>query len=330
MNVSRFRSEWRRLAAGAASWGRPGRAAAARLEALGRERGFTGPLLALGAHLWAVRAPVEAFGTESQRARFGRALRAGRLLGCAAVSEESAGSDVLGMKACASRVAGGYRLRGAKRFVTGAPAAGLFLVWARTAPGRRADALTCFLVPAGTRGARVKPALWKVGPDDAWAGELRLDCELPEALRLGDEGQGLAVFHYAMELERRMILAPALGAMRRRLEAGERRARARRQFGVRLADMAAPAARLAAMRLRLERARETLFAAAAARPGLATARSARAKAFVSEAWLASTLDAIMLGGADACLSDETLSGELLAAAAARLLSGSNDVLAAIR
>lgn len=330
MNVARFRRDWRALAARAAGWGRPGPAAARRLEALGRQKGFTGPVLALGAHLWAARAPLEAFGSREQLSRFRRALREGRLLASAAVSEPGAGSDVLSISTLARPEAGRWRLKGRKAFVTGAPAADLLLVWARTAPGRRADALTCFLTPVRTPGVRVWPALWRVGPANAWAGEVALDCSLEDRLRLGEVGQGLAVFHYAMDVERRLILAPALGAMSRRLELTERRVRERRQFGRPLSRTPAVVRRLAAMRRRLEDARRAVYAAAAERPGLARALSARAKTVVSEAWLANALDAAMLGGAKACLTDEALAREILAAASSRLLSGSNDVLARLQ
>jgi hypothetical protein len=295
------------------------------LEALGREIGFNGLSLSVGAQLWAVQAPLAEFGTAAQKRRFLEPLCRGRALAAPAITEQEAGSGVLGMKAAARRRGAGYRLDARKSCVTTAPLADFFLVWARLDDRQGPMSLDCFIVPRGTRGLKTSSFRWELGPAGALSGTLTLaGCDLPASARLGRECQGLAVFLHAMSWERRLILAPAVGAMEKRLETAAAFARQRRQSGRPIGQYQAVAHRLADMKIRLEACRAFLRQACLGADLSDESLSAAVKTFISEAWVANCLDAVEIHGAAGCL-DAGLRGELGAALSSRLMSGTNEI-----
>lgn len=306
------------------------RALVERLRAWGRESGFSGEHLEAGAQLWAVAAPLARFGTPAQKRRFLAPLVSGAARASAAVSEEGAGSDAAALACAAAPDGAGWRLTGRKLYVSGAKRADFFLVWARRPGTTGSAALSCFLVDRRSAGLRVDERPWLIGPAGARAGSLRLSgCRVPEGRRLGEEGQGWAIFSYAMELERRYLLAPAVGAMERALARARARAAARRQFGRPIAEFRAVSRALARMARRAEEAATLLSRAAATEPRFGDPLAARVKAFISEAWTANCLDAIQLHGAHGCLNEPWLRDDLHAALASRLFSGANEIQRAI-
>ncbi len=76
--------------------------------------------------------PIHAFGTEALRTRFLPGLASGELIGCFGLTEPNHGSDPGSMESRATRVPGGYRLRGTKRWITNSPIADVFVVWVKT------------------------------------------------------------------------------------------------------------------------------------------------------------------------------------------------------
>jgi glutaryl-CoA dehydrogenase len=76
--------------------------------------------------------PIYAYGTEAQRQKYLPGLAAGRLIGCFGLTEPDAGSDPAGMKTVAKKTAGGYRLTGAKMWISNSPIADVFVVWAKS------------------------------------------------------------------------------------------------------------------------------------------------------------------------------------------------------
>ena len=76
--------------------------------------------------------PIHAYGTEAQRARYLPGLAAGELIGCFGLTEPDAGSDPAGMKTRAEKTATGYRLTGSKTWISNAPIADVFVVWAKS------------------------------------------------------------------------------------------------------------------------------------------------------------------------------------------------------
>lgn len=156
--------------------------------------------------------PILLFGDEEQKRRWLPRLASGEILGAFALTEPSSGSDAAALKATARRNGGGYVLNGSKVFITNIGHAGLYVVFARTGPDERAAGVTAFLVPADAPGVRVGQVFDKMGLNGSPTGELLLeDVKVPEANRLGREGQGFVVAMRALDSGRIGISGQALG-----------------------------------------------------------------------------------------------------------------------
>lgn len=226
------------------------------LEALTFGCGDVGLAFTIGAHLFACCAPIAEFGAPDLRARVLPRLARGEQLAANAITEEGAGSDVHALAATARRDGDDYVLAGAKSFVTNAPNADIFLVYAKTEPAHGFLGISAFVVERDRPGLRVGPPLDKLGLRSARAAPVELvDCRVPAANRVGDEGQGGPIFARSMQVERAGLAAVWTGDMARRLAEAVEHARTRRQFGKPLGKHQAVAHRLADMKLRLESGR---------------------------------------------------------------------------
>jgi glutaryl-CoA dehydrogenase len=94
--------------------------------------------------------PIHAYGSEAQRQKYLPRLATGEWVGCFGLTEPDAGSDPAGMRTRAEPIDGGYRLNGAKMWITNSPIADVAVVWAKSAA--HGDAIRGFLVERGTKG----------------------------------------------------------------------------------------------------------------------------------------------------------------------------------
>ena len=111
---------------------------------------------------------IEFDGTEAQQRRWLPELASGRIVAAFALTEPGAGSDAGGIATTAVRDGGHYVLNGRKIYITNAPVAGLFTVFARTRSDNRRGAISAFLVEAGTPGLR-SASRWRCWPATARA-----------------------------------------------------------------------------------------------------------------------------------------------------------------
>jgi acyl-CoA dehydrogenase len=156
--------------------------------------------------------PILLFGDQEQKMRWLPPLAKGEILGAFALTEPSSGSDAASLKTSARRNGRGYVLNGTKVFITNIGHAGLYVVFARTGPDERAEGVTAFLVPADAPGVRVGQVFQKMGLNGSPTGELLLEnATVPEANRLGLEGQGFAIAMRALDSGRIGISGQALG-----------------------------------------------------------------------------------------------------------------------
>jgi alkylation response protein AidB-like acyl-CoA dehydrogenase len=266
-------ADWRALAAAQvmalpvpAAYGGLGHSAitcALALEGLGYGCRDIGLLISAGAHMWAVEAPLMKFGSPEQRNAYLPGLASGRLVGAHAITEAGAGSDALAMEAVALRDGDKYVLNGRKRFVTNAPIADIFLVYATIGRQFGFTGVTAFLVERGQPGLRVEEEHRKMGLRSCQWGQVILDkCVVDERMRLGAPKQGSEIFASVMAWERTLLLAPLIGAMERQTEECVSRSQSRRQFGRKIGSFQSVANRIADMKLRLETSRSLLRAAA--------------------------------------------------------------------
>jgi alkylation response protein AidB-like acyl-CoA dehydrogenase len=302
--------------------------AAIAFEALGYGSRDNGLNFAIGAHLFGCAMPIAVFGSDEQKQRFLPGLASGEKIAALAMTEADAGSDAYSLRASAARRGKGYVLNGRKIFVTNAPLADLVVVLATVDAAKKAHGVSAFVVEKGTAGLKCGTAVEKMGLRTAQMGAVDLeDCVVGEENRLGREGSGLAFFQHAMEWERGLILAPALGAMQRTLEACRVRARSRQQFGKPIGAFQHVATKLVDMQLGLESARLLLYKAAAlkAHGKSAAMEAAMAKLAASEAWVRAAQDAIQIHGGEGYLTATEVERELRDALAGKLYSGTSEI-----
>ncbi|MGH9187504.1 MAG: acyl-CoA dehydrogenase family protein, partial [Acidimicrobiales bacterium] len=269
------------------------------LEALGYGCPDNGLIFALNAQMWACQYPILRFGSEDQKRRVLPRLCDGLLIAAHGMSEPGSGSDAAALATTARRDGDRFVLNGAKTFVTNAPMAGLFVVFALTDPGRKFAGITAFLVDRHTAGLTVGLPLPKMGLRTAPMAEVFFDdCVVPAESVLGKPGAGMTVFNAAMERERSLILASTIGSMERTLERSLGHARDRHQFGQPIGKFQAVSHRLVGMKLRLETARLLLYRLGwlldQRRP--VSLDAALVKLHLSECFVASSLDAIQVFG----------------------------------
>lgn len=298
------------------------------MEALGYGCHDNGLIFSLNAQMWSLELPLVKFGSPAQQQAYLPGLVAGDLIGVHAMTEPDSGSDAFAMRTRAERDGDGYVLTGTKLYITNAPVSDVVLVFAAHPGKARMAGISAFLVEKGTPGFTVTRGLDKMGLRTSPMGEIVLDgCRVPAGSRLGAEGAGMAIFNSSMTWERSCILASAVGAMQRQLEACTQYARARRQFGRPIGKFQAVADKVAEMYLRVEAARLLVYQAAwlgqQGRPALAEA--AAAKLFTSEAWVASSLDAIQVHGAYGYMKESGVERDLRDAVASRIYSGTSEI-----
>ena len=297
-------------------------------EALGMGCDDNGLLFSVGAHLCVVTIPLWKFGSGEQRARWLARLCDGSCIGAAAITEPGAGSDPGSMRTSATPDGDGFLLTGEKCFITNAPVAELFVVYAMTDESRGLPGgVTAFLVERGAPGLEVEAATPTMGLRSAQVGALRLNgVRVAAASVLGRVGGGSTVFKNCMSWERVLLFAAHVGTMQRILDQTVAFAKSRVQSGVPIGKHQAVAHRLADMKVRLEAARLLVYKAAAQidRAHSASLDASIAKLFVSEAWLTTAHDAIRTHGA---LGYATGPYERNArdAAAASIYSGTSDI-----
>ena len=158
---------------------------------------------------------IEFDGTEAQRRRWLPELASGRIVASFALTEPGAGSDAGGIATTAVRDANSYVLNGRKIYITNAPVAGLFTVFARTRSDNPKGAVSAFLVEAGTPGLAIGEATEMLAGNGSGHAEVILrDCRIPAANLLGDvEGRGFATAMKCLDAGR-VCWAPTASAPR--------------------------------------------------------------------------------------------------------------------
>jgi L-prolyl-PCP dehydrogenase len=297
-------------------------------EAFGRGAPDMGLVFAALAHLFACAMPIAEYGDAELRAEMLPRLTSGEWIGANAITEEGAGSDATRLAARAVRVGPDYELTGGKCFVSNGPVADVFVVYAVTQPDLGYLGVSAFVVERGTPGLIIGEPFGKLGLDRCPAGPLRLDrCVVPARRRLGDEGQGAAIFAAAMRWERTCLFAAYVGRLERLAELAADHARTRIQFGRPIGANQAVAHRLARMRVRTETARLLLWRACwlLERHEPARAEVAMAKLVTSEAAAESAMDAVRIFGGDGIRSDRGIECELRDAVPSLIFSGTSEM-----
>ena len=216
-----------------------------------------------------------------------------------AITEPGAGSDAAAIATTATRVDGGYLLNGQKTWVSGAPVATTYLVYATVAPGTRSAGITAFVVEAGDEGCTVGKKLRKLGSRCYPTGELFFkDCFVADDRRVGEEGQGFSGVMRSFDRSRITLAANSIGIGRAALEYAIGYASQREAFGKKIHEFQAVSFRLVDVKVALDQARlMMLHAADLADAGeRCTTEASMAKLAASEAAWRSANAAVMTLG----------------------------------
>lgn len=298
------------------------------LEALGQAYDDQGLQFSMNAQMWAVQYPITRFGTEEQKRNYLPGLCSGDIIGAHAMSEPSSGSDAYSLRTTCTPIESGFRLSGSKTFVTNAPIADVFVVFATLDPAKGFAGLCGFLIDRDTPGLEVGSPLKKMGLRTSPMGEIFLDeCEVPAEALLGRRGMGMMVFNASMERERSLILSSSVGAMARTLDQTIAYVREREQFGQPISKFQAVANRVVDMRLRLETSRLLLYRLAwMIDQGMPVGvESALAKLHLAESYVHSSLDALQNHGGYGYMAEYDMERAVRDALGSRLYSGTSDI-----
>jgi alkylation response protein AidB-like acyl-CoA dehydrogenase len=253
--------------------------------------------------------------------------------GAWALTEPGAGSDAFGsMRSLAVPEGDELVLDGQKTFISNAPYADVFTVYARVEAGGGRLPVRGIVVERGTPGLETGPPMRKMGMHDSPTGEVFLQgCRVPLGNLLGSlepgerSGDGDAV--ETLNLERSVMPAMCLGIIERCVEESVRHAATREQFGKPIAEFQAVAFRLARMELALENARNLVFKLAWAQSqGRLDARLASlAKLYCAEEAVRVSLDAIQIHGGAGYMAELPLEKLMRDAKMFEIGGGTNEI-----
>jgi alkylation response protein AidB-like acyl-CoA dehydrogenase len=272
--------------------------------------------------------PVIAWGTAEQKARWLPPMLAGEALGAFALTEPHAGSDAGAIRTRAEPVDGGYRLSGTKIWISNAPEADRYLVFAVIDPSAGTKGLGAFLVEKGMAGFGFGAHERKMGIRACPAAELVFDgCVVPAANRLGDEGDGYRIALSALAEGRISIAAACVGIARSALEQAAAYLQDRRAFGGPLTDQQGLRFMLAEMARDVEAARALTSQAAAAKDrgepiGVA---SSLAKWTASDTAMRVATDAVQLFGGSGYSRETGIERLMRDAKGAQIYEGTNQI-----
>ncbi|MFE9171191.1 acyl-CoA dehydrogenase family protein [Streptomyces kebangsaanensis] len=277
-------------------------------------------LQGLGAH------PLHAHGTPAQRARWLPAVTSGTAVAAFALSEPDAGSDAAALTLRAEPEGARWRLTGQKCWISNAPEADCYTVFARTAPGARSRGVTAFLVPADRPGL-TGTALEMLSPHPVGA----LDFDgVPVTADdvIGEVDGGFRVAMGTLNLFRPSVGAFAVGMARAALDATLAHTARRKAFGGRLRDLQTVAHQVAEMALRTEAASLMVYAAATAYDEGAPEvprRAAMAKLLATETAQYVVDTAVQLHGARALARGHLLEHLYREVRAPRIYEGASEI-----
>ncbi|QDQ10383.1 acyl-CoA dehydrogenase family protein [Streptomyces spectabilis] len=267
------------------------------------------------------------YGTKEQRAEHLPRMLGGKLLGAYCLSEPSSGSDAASLRTKAVRDGDDWVLTGTKAWITHGGIADFYTVLARTG-GEGAKGVTAFLVPGDAEGLSAAAPEKKMGMNGSPTAQLHFDgVRVPDARRLGDEGQGFAIALSALDSGRLGIAACAIGVAQAALDGALTYATERRQFGRPIADFQGLRFMLADMATQIEAGRALYLAAARLRDAGKpfSKQAAMAKLLCTDAAMKVTTDAVQVLGGYGYTADFPVERYMREAKVLQIVEGTNQI-----
>jgi len=269
--------------------------------------------------------PILLAGSEAQKARHLPPIARGERVPAFALTEPKAGSDAAGLTTAATREGDGWRLRGEKRFISNAPVADVYVVFARTGPGRGTRGISAFLVEKGTPGLDGRP-MHTLAPHVI--GELTFDCRLPASSLLGPLDEGWRIAMGTLDVFRASVGAQAVGLAQAAFELSVAHAKSRVQFGEPIARFQAIQTKLADMATEIRAARLLVYSAARLKDSGAervTLEASMAKLYATEMAHRVVDQAVQIHGGAGVLRGHPVERLYREARAGRIYEGTSEI-----
>ncbi|WP_032451064.1 isovaleryl-CoA dehydrogenase [Brucella melitensis] len=221
--------------------------------------------LSYGAHSNLCVNQITRNGSPEQRAKYLPKLISGEHVGALAMSEPSAGSDVVSMKLAAEKRGDRYVLNGNKMWITNGPDADVLVVYAKTDLSAGPRGISAFIIEKGFKGFSTAQKLDKLGMRGSNTCELVFeDCEVPAENLLGTEGKGVNVLMSGLDYERVVLAGGPLGIMAACLDVVVPYVHERKQFDQPIGEFQLMQCKLADMYVTFNASRAYVYAMAAA------------------------------------------------------------------
>ena len=265
---------------------------------------------------------------DAQKRRFLPELLSAKRIGAYALSEPGAGSDAGALRTRARRDGDAYVLDGAKTFITNAPIADVFVVFANVDPDAGSKGITAFVVDRDTPGLRIGPSDRKMGLHGSTTAQIFFtDMRVSADRRLGDEGRGFPLALRTLDHGRLGLAASSVGAAQRLLEASIEYARSRKQFGKPIGANQAIQWMLADAATEIHASRLMVYDAATRvdRGERITQRAAMAKLFATETLGRVADNAVQIHGGMGYMSELWIERAYRDARIARIYEGTSEI-----
>lgn len=296
------------------------------VEELSRVDGGTGVILS--AHTSLGTYPIAAYGTEEQKQKYLIPLAKGEKLGAFGLTEYNAGSDAGGTETIAELQGDHYLLNGSKIFITNAPKADIYIVFAVTTPGIGIKGISTFIIEKDWEGFTFGDHYDKLGIRSSSTAELLFNnVKVPIQNLLGKEGQGFRIAMSTLDGGRIGIAAQALGIAQGAYEQALAYAKEREQFGKAIAHQQSISFKLADMATKLRCARLLVYSAAELKENHESysKEAAMAKLYASDVCLEIVNDALQIFGGSGYLKGMDVERAYRDAKICTIYEGTNEI-----
>lgn len=271
--------------------------------------------------------PIHLSGSDEIRSQWIPEIVSGNAVAAFALTEPTVGSDAAALSLSATPDGDGYRLNGEKAYISNAPEADIYSLFARTDPGSGSRGVTAFAVPGDSPGLIGEP-IEMVSPHPI--GRIQLeDVYVPLSAVIGELNEGFRVAMKTLDLFRPSVGAFALGIAEAALREAISHARTREAFGKKIQEFQGVSHQLADVRVDIEAANHLVYSAAAAHDNGETAgltgKSAMAKLYATETAQNAVDVAIQILGARGLEAKSPLAHLYLEVRAPRIYEGTSEI-----
>lgn len=285
-------------------------------------------MFSVNVHLWAFIDPIQCFGSSQLKETMLKNYYDGYKIGGHAISENLAGSDVFNLSTLYEETDNGYIINGSKNYVTNAPYADAYIIYARKKESKGFQSISCFLVNKDTSGFCVGGVIDKMGMQMSPMASIYMNnCLVEKKYLLGREGQGMGIFNYTMSMERPLLLAFQVGIMEAQLARNVSFCKQRKQGGRTIFENQSISNRIAEMTVKFETSRLLLNEIVNQLKDKKNIyyMSSVAKLFISESLVANSLDSMRNMGTLGYMTEYQNEQQLRDSLGSLFYSGTSDI-----